>query len=66
MAAAAEPAFNTPFFARLVLVTAKLFAAYSAMNNLLFAEDVQAELLHDLTHTKMYILMIITVACLAL
>jgi hypothetical protein len=66
MAAAAEPAFNTPFFARLVLVTAKLFAAYSAMNDLLFAEDVQAELLHALTHTKMYMLMTITVACLVL
>jgi hypothetical protein len=43
MAAAAEPAFNTPFFARLVLVTTKLFAAYSAMNDLLFAEYVQVK-----------------------
>ena len=66
MAVAAEHAFNTPFFARFVLVTAKLFAAYSAMNDLLFAEDVQAELLHALTRTKMYMLMIITVACLVL
>ena len=64
MAAATEHAFNTPFFPSLVLVTAKLFAAYNAMNDLLFAEDVQAELLHALTHTKMYMLMIITVACL--
>lgn len=43
MAVATEHAFNTPFFARLVLVTAKLFAAYGAVDDLLFAEDVQVK-----------------------
>ena len=44
MAVATEHAFNTPFFARLVLVTAKLFTAYSAVDDLLlFAEDVQVK-----------------------
>jgi hypothetical protein len=57
MAAAAEHAFNTPFFARLVLVTAKLFAAYSAMDDLLFSKDVQAKSLHTSSHTKMYVLL---------
>jgi hypothetical protein len=57
MAAAAEHAFNTPFFARLVLVTAKLFAAYSAMDNLLFSKEMQAKSLHTSSHTKMYVLL---------
>jgi hypothetical protein len=57
MAVAAEHAFDTPFFARLVLVTAKFFSAYSAMNDLLFSKDVQAKSVHALTHTKMYILL---------
>ena len=54
MAAAAEHAFNTPFFAWLVLVTAKLFTTYNAMNDLLFSEDVQAKSIRTLTHTKTY------------
>jgi hypothetical protein len=57
MAGAAEHAFNTPFFARLVLVTAKLFAAYGAMDDLLFSKDVQAKSLHTSSHTKMYVLL---------
>jgi hypothetical protein len=46
MAAAAEHAFNPPFFTWLVLVASKLFATYCAMNDLLFAKDVQAKSLH--------------------
>ena len=57
MAAAAEHAFNTPFFPRLVLVTAELFAAYGAMDDLLFSKDVQAKSLHTSSHTKMYVLL---------
>jgi hypothetical protein len=57
MAAAAEHAFNTPFFARLVLVAAKFFAAYGAMDDLLFSKDVQAKSLHASSHTKMYVLL---------
>ena len=60
MAVAAEHTLNAPFFARLVPVTAKLLAAYSAIDDLLFSKDVQAKSLHALTHTKMYMLMIIT------
>ena len=57
MAAAAEHAFNPPFFARLVLVTAKLFTAYGAMDDLLFSKDVQAKSLHTSSHTKTYVLL---------
>ena len=57
MAAAAEQAFNAPFFAWLILVAPKLFTAYCAMNYfLLFAKDMQAKLLHASTHTKTYML----------
>jgi hypothetical protein len=57
MAVAAEHAFNAPFLAWLILVAPKLFTAYCAMNDLLFAKDVQAKLLHASTHTKTYILL---------
>jgi hypothetical protein len=43
MAQAAEHAFNTPFFTGSVLVTPKLFATYSAMNDLSFSKDVQVK-----------------------
>jgi hypothetical protein len=43
VAVAAQQAFNSPVFARFVLVTPKLLAAYSAIHNLLFAEYVQAK-----------------------
>jgi rRNA maturation endonuclease Nob1 len=43
MAAAAEHAVNAPFIAWLILVAPKLFTAYYAMNDLLFAEDVQVK-----------------------
>jgi hypothetical protein len=59
MAVAAEHTFNTPFFARLVFVSAKLFTAYSAMNDLLFSKYVQAKSLHAFTHTKMYVLLLL-------
>jgi hypothetical protein len=55
MTVAAEHAFHFPFLAWFILVAAKLYAAYCAMNNLLFAKDVQAKLLDVLTDTKMYI-----------
>jgi hypothetical protein len=45
VAEAAEHAINTPFFAWLVLMTPKLFAAYSAINDLLFSKEMQAKLL---------------------
>src|SRR5687768_3941379 len=56
MAHAAEHAFNTPFFTWLVLVTPKLFATYSTMNDLSFSKDVQVKLLllYILAHTKTY------------
>lgn len=54
MAAAAEHAVDSPILAWLILVAPKLFTAYCAMNDLLFAEDVQVKLLHTLTYTKMY------------
>jgi hypothetical protein len=63
MAAAAEHAFNTPFFTRLVLVTAKLFAAYSAINDLFFSKEVQVKLLDISAHTKMYILLFVHERC---
>jgi hypothetical protein len=56
MAEAAEHTLDAPFFAWLVLVTTKLFAAYSAMNDLSFSKDVQVKIIHVLAHTKMYIL----------
>ena len=59
MAQAAEHAFNTPFFAWLVLVTPKLFAAYSAIDDLFFSKEVQVKLLDTLAHTKMYILLFV-------
>jgi hypothetical protein len=54
MAEAAEHALNTPFFAWLVFMTPKLFAAYSAINDLLFSKEMQAKLLNTSRHTKMY------------
>jgi hypothetical protein len=57
MAESAEHALNTPFFAWLVLVTPKLFAAYSAIDDLFFSKEVQVKLLDTLAHTKMYILL---------
>ena len=59
MADTAEHALNTPFFAWPVLVTPKLFAAYSAMNDLSFSKDVQVKLIHVSAHTKMYILLFV-------
>lgn len=59
MADAAEYAFDTPFFAWLVLVTPKLFTTYSAMNDLSFSKDVQLKLLQGSAHTKMYIFLIL-------
>jgi hypothetical protein len=59
MAEAAEHALNTPFFTWLILVTPKLFAAYSAMSDLSFTKDVQAKLIHVSAHTKMYILLFV-------
>jgi hypothetical protein len=43
MADTTQQSIDTPFFAWLVLVTAKLFTTYNAMNDLLFSEDVQAK-----------------------
>jgi hypothetical protein len=57
MAESAEHTLNTPFFAWLVLVTPKLFAAYSAIDDLFFSKEVQVKLLDTLAHTKMYILL---------
>jgi hypothetical protein len=59
MAEAAEHAFNTPFFTGSVLVTPKLFAAYSTINDLFFSKEVQVKLLDIFAHTKMYILLIL-------
>ena len=60
MAESAEHALNTPFFAWLVLVTPKFFAAYSAINDLFFStKEVQVKLLDISTHTKMYILLFV-------
>jgi hypothetical protein len=59
MAESAEHAFNTPFLAWFVLVTPKLFAAYSAINDLFFSKEVQVKLLDTLAHTKMYILLFV-------
>jgi hypothetical protein len=57
MADAAEHALNTPFFTWLVLVTPKLFTAYSAINDLFFSKEMQVKLLDTSAHTKMYILL---------
>jgi hypothetical protein len=59
MAHAAEHALNTPFFAWLVLVTPKLFTAYSAINYLFFSKEVQVNLIHASAHTKMYIFLLV-------
>jgi hypothetical protein len=59
MAESAEHTLNTPFFAWLVLVTPKLFAAYSAIDDLFFSKEVQVKLLDTLAHTKMYILLFV-------
>ena len=59
MAESAEHALNTPFFAWLVLVTPKLFAAYCAIDDLFFSKEVQVKLLDTLAHTKMYILLFV-------
>ncbi len=55
MAYSAEHTLNTPFFAWLVLMTPKLFAAYSAINDLFFSKEVQVKLLDTSAHTKMYV-----------
>jgi hypothetical protein len=39
-------------------VAPKFFTAYCAMNDFLFAKDVQVKLLHPSTDTKMYILIV--------
>jgi hypothetical protein len=44
MADTAEHTLNTPFLAWLVLMTPKLFATYSAINDLFFSKEVQAML----------------------
>jgi hypothetical protein len=59
MAEAAEHTLDAPFFAWLVLVTPKLFAAYSAIKDLSFSKDVQVKLIHVSAHTKMYILLFV-------
>lgn len=59
MAYAADHALNTPFFAWLVLVTAQLLAAYSAINGLSFSKEVQVKLLDISAHTKMYVLLFV-------
>jgi hypothetical protein len=59
MAESAEHALNSPFFAWLVLVTPKFFAAYSAIDDLFFSKEVQVKLLDILAHTKMYILLFV-------
>jgi hypothetical protein len=59
MAESAEHTLNTPFFAWLVLVTPKLFAAYSAIDDLFFSKEVQVKLLDTLAHTKMYIILFV-------
>ena len=59
MAESAEHALNTPFFSWFVLVSPKLFATYSAINNLFFSKEVQVKLLDTLAHTKMYILLFV-------
>jgi hypothetical protein len=40
-------------------VTPKLFAAYSAIDDLFFSKEVQVKLLDTLAHTKMYILLFV-------
>jgi hypothetical protein len=57
MAQAAEHTLNTPFFAWLVLVTPKFFAAYSTINYLFFSKEVQVKLLDTSAGTKMYVLL---------
>ena len=59
MAYAADHTLDPPFFAWLVLVTPKLFAAYGAINGLSFSKEVQIELVNILAHTKMYILLFV-------
>lgn len=54
VAVAAEQALNPPFFAGLVLVAPELFAANRAIDDLLFAENVQAKIL-ACTGTKTYV-----------
>ena len=56
MAETAEHTLDIPFFARLVLVTSKLFPAHSAIKDLFFSKEVQAKLIHASAHTKTYIL----------
>ncbi|MDQ4101714.1 MAG: hypothetical protein M3115_05960 [Thermoproteota archaeon] len=51
-----EQAVNAPFLTRLVLVTAKLFTAHGALNDLSLTKNMQAKLLCILTYTKMYFL----------
>ena len=66
MAYAADHTLDPPFFAWLVLVTPKLFAAYSAINNLFFSKEVQVKILDTLAHTKMYVLLFVhegTIVC---
>lgn len=46
MAVATEHAVNPPSLVCLVLVAPELFSANGAINDLLFAEDVHAKLLH--------------------
>jgi hypothetical protein len=62
VAVAAEQAFNAPVFAGFVFVAPKLLAAYSAIDCLLFAENVQAKLL-ACTGTKTYVGAICGVNC---
>jgi hypothetical protein len=59
MADTAEHAPNTPFFAWPILVTAKLFAAHSTMNDLSFSKDMQVKLIDISAHTKMYFLVLL-------
>ena len=59
MAYAADHTLDPPIFAWLILVTPKLFAAYSAINNLFFSKEVQVKILDTLAHTKMYVLLFV-------
>jgi hypothetical protein len=54
VATAAEQTLNSPLLAGLVLMLPDFFAAYRAIDHLLFAENVQAKVL-ACTATKMYI-----------
>jgi hypothetical protein len=54
MAETTEHSIDTPFFAWLVLMAAKLFTTCGAFDDLSFSKDMQVKLLCTSTHTKTY------------